>query len=143
MLVLWILIELGTVNSISMAVVRRIGFFEFQHLLPLHLIIETNHWLTSSSDELGPVNRVVQAVELLITGVGVILERGEQLARSEMPVLNLSFCVGSGEDVPGLKVVVLWSPKDIRKRSFGLIADGISKTLLLDIEDLHSTVLAG
>lgn len=67
MLVLRILIELGTVNPVSVAVVWRIGFFEFQHLFPLHLVIETNDWLTTSSDELCPINGVVQTVKLLIS----------------------------------------------------------------------------
>ena len=60
-----------------------------------------------------------------------------------MPILYLSLCVGSGKDVPGLEVVVLRPPKYVRKRCFGLIADRISQTLLLDIEDLDSAILAG
>lgn len=60
-----------------------------------------------------------------------------------MPILDLSLSVGSGKDVPSFEVVVLRPPKNIRKRRLGLIADGVSQTLLLDIEDLHSPVLAG
>jgi hypothetical protein len=60
-----------------------------------------------------------------------------------MPVLYFPLCVSSGEDVPGFEVVVLGPPKDVGEGGLGLIADGIGEALLLDVEDLDRSILAG
>jgi hypothetical protein len=65
-LVLRILIELGAVDPVSVTVMRSVGLLELDHLLPLDLIVDPDHRLTSSSHQFGAVDGVIQTVELLV-----------------------------------------------------------------------------
>lgn len=66
MLILWIAIELGAVDTIGVAIVRGIALFELQHFLTFDLIVEADDGLTASSDEFGAIERIIETVELLI-----------------------------------------------------------------------------
>ncbi len=59
-----------------------------------------------------------------------------------MPVLDFSFCVGSGEDVSGFEVVVFGTPEDVGKGDFVLVGDGVGQVFLFYVEDLDSAVFA-
>lgn len=59
-----------------------------------------------------------------------------------MPVLDLSFSIGSSEDVASLEIVIFRAPENVRKGSFCLAGDGKSKALLFYIEHLDCSILA-
>ena len=143
MLILRVFVEFGTVNPISVAIVRSIGFLELHHLLALHLIVDAYNWLAARCHQLSAVVGVVQTVELLVDGGRIVLDGGETLAGSEVPVLYFSLGVGSGEYVSSFEVVVLGAPEDVREGYFVLVGDGIGEVFLFDVEDLDSTVFAG
>lgn len=75
-LILWIFVELGAVDSVGVAIVGSVRFLEFYHLLPLYLIIDAYNRLAASSHQFGAVMRVVQTVELLVNGGRVVLDGG-------------------------------------------------------------------
>lgn len=60
-----------------------------------------------------------------------------------MPILNLTICVCSSENIAGLVMLVFGSPGNVRKWNFVLVADGCGNALILDVEDLNCAVVAG
>ena len=93
-----------------MAIVRSIGFLQLDDFFPLNLVIHSYDGFTASRDQLSPIVVVVQTVELLVDGSRVVFDGRQQFSRVEVPVLDLPFCVCSGENVSGLEVVVFGSP---------------------------------
>ena len=80
MLVLWISVELGTVDTIGVAIVRGVSLFKLHHLFSFHLVINSNDWLTARRHQLGPVEGVIKRVQLLVDRIGVISQSGQQFS---------------------------------------------------------------
>jgi hypothetical protein len=142
-LILRIAVKLGAVDAVGVAIVGSVTLLEFHHLLSFDLVVDTDDGLAAGSHEFGAVEGVVEAVELLIDTIRVVFESGKQFPRGEVPILDFSLCISSGEDVASLEVVILRTPQDVREGSFGIVGDGICEALLLDVEDLDGAVLAG
>lgn len=77
MLVLRISVEFGAVDTVGVAIVGSVSFFQLHHLLSLHFVVESNDWLAASGHQFGAVEGVIEAVELLVDRIRVIFQSGK------------------------------------------------------------------
>ncbi len=76
-LILLISVEFGTVDSVSVTVIRSIWLLQLHHFLSLHLIVNTDYRLTSRSHKFSTIIGVVQTIELLISRSRIIFQCGQ------------------------------------------------------------------
>ncbi len=108
-----IFIKLGTEDSVGVTIVRSIGFFKFDLFFPFDFIIHSQGGLTASSEQLGSIVVKIKTIKLSVRVRSFIFHGTETLARSEVPVLDLTFRVYCCEDVSGFEIGVFGSPGDV------------------------------
>ena len=79
---------------------------------------------------------------MLINVIRVITHGRKTLTGSEVPILNVALSTRRREDVTSLKVIVFWTPKNVRERCFSLCGNSISDALLFKVEHLNGTIFA-
>lgn len=116
-----IFIKLGAEDSVGVAIMRSVGFFEFDLFFPFDFIIHSQDGLTASSEQLGSIVVEIKTIKLSVRVRSFVFHGTETLAGSEVPVLDLAFRVYCCEDVSGFEVGVFGSPGDVGKRGFLIV----------------------
>lgn len=80
MLELRIAVEFAAVYTVGVAVVRCVGFPQLKHFLSFDFVVDAYDWLRTNSHKFGAICVVVQTVQLLVSGIGVILHGAETLS---------------------------------------------------------------
>lgn len=138
----FICVKFGTINSIWVRIVGGIRLLQFKYFFSLDLIKNSHHWLASTSNQFGSIIIKIQAVKLLINHRRIILHGAETFARVQMPVLNFAISIGGCENITSFEVFVFWSPCDIWKRNFSFTCYCGWDWFIFDIVYLNCAVVS-
>ena len=75
-----IFVKLGAEDSVSVAVVRSVGFFELNFLFSFDFIINSQDGLTAGSEQLRPIVVEIEAIELIVGVRSFVFHGAETLA---------------------------------------------------------------